>query len=806
MKVGIVAPSPVPLVIGGAHRLWDGLYAFINEHTGHDAELVKLPSPERTLPEIMASYERFTHLDVTEFDRIISTKYPAWMVDHPDHVVYVQHTLRGLYDTYHFTGLPERVDHPDPDLRDLQAFLRSTSGRGALPELFERVRRLLGYRGPDDPAFAFPGPLAREIVHYLDRAGLATSQIRRHFAISRTVARRRDYFPPGATVRALPHPTNLEGLHEGPYDYFFTASRLDGAKRLELLIAAMRHVRADVELRIAGTGPDEDRLRELAADDPRISFIGYVSSAELAELYAGALAVPFVPYDEDLGLITLEAFLCAKPVITCHDTGGPTELVVHGTSGLVTGTTPESLGGALDLLAGDRDLARTMGAAGLRIARQVTWERVASALLAEGTGPLPVTRRPDRDKVVVATTYGVHPPRGGGQLRTAEICAALADRFDVQVVSLLPADAGSVSLAVAEGVAETGVPKSPAHEQLERADSESVGWLSITDIAAARHLDRTPAFVEELERATADAVAVVVSHPYLFAAARAAAPSLPIVFDAQDVEYELKQRVLPRTPAGQRLLAVVERAEAQATRQAAIVAACSRADLDELRSRYGPPQRALHLANGVAVDAVPFVGPEMRAAARRRWLDRWPGAAALGTDSLALFLASWHPPNLDAAAIILQTALDHPRTAFLLAGSHCAYFERWRLPRNVVPLGMVSDAAKTQLLGCVDVALNPMVTGSGSNLKMLEYFAAGIPVVSTPFGARGIDAVAGVHYVEADIGRYSRTLGQVLANPTGLDDVVTAARALAEAYDWRALCRPLVDELARVLAGTAAVS
>ena len=31
---------------------------------------------------------------------VISTKYPAWAVKHRCHIVYLQHTLRGLYDTY----------------------------------------------------------------------------------------------------------------------------------------------------------------------------------------------------------------------------------------------------------------------------------------------------------------------------------------------------------------------------------------------------------------------------------------------------------------------------------------------------------------------------------------------------------------------------------------------------------------------------------------------------------------------------------------------------------------------------------
>ncbi|MGH2578944.1 MAG: glycosyltransferase family 4 protein, partial [Actinomycetota bacterium] len=87
MNIAIVAPSPVPHAIGGAERLWAGLLREINETSSHDAELIKLPNREGTLPDLVASYENFSRLDLSHFDMVISTKYPAWMVRHPHHIV-----------------------------------------------------------------------------------------------------------------------------------------------------------------------------------------------------------------------------------------------------------------------------------------------------------------------------------------------------------------------------------------------------------------------------------------------------------------------------------------------------------------------------------------------------------------------------------------------------------------------------------------------------------------------------------------------------------------------------------------------
>ncbi len=412
-----------------------GLATWIDAHTPHTAEVVMPPSPERDLVEVMASYEAWSSLDVDGYDLVVSTKYPSWMVDHPNHVVLMFHPLRGLYDTYGAAQQPWLSPSGDPDARRLLTLVRRPPERAALPEVFERFRELVAARGAADPLLRFLGPLAREAVHFLDRAGLDPSAVRRHFGISATVAVKRGYFPTGVRADVLVTPSNLEGLHEGRFDHLFTASRLDRPKRIDLLVAAMRHVPSDVKLLIAGTGPEEDRLRGLAAADPRIELVGHVTDRELVDLYADALAVAFVPADEDLGLITLEAQMSGKPVVTCSDSGGPTELVSHGVSGLVATPDPAALGAALATLVDSPALARRMGQEGRVRARTHTWEGVADAVLGAFDRPRVPSRRPGRPKVVVTSTFPVHPPLGGGQLRCHHLYGSLTRAVDVAALS-----------------------------------------------------------------------------------------------------------------------------------------------------------------------------------------------------------------------------------------------------------------------------------------------------------------------------------------------------------------------------------
>ena len=90
-----------------------------------------------------------------------------------------------------------------------------------------------------------------------------------------------------------------------------------------------------------------------------MTFTGAITERQLIDLYAGALAVVFPPFDEDYGYVTLEAFLARKPVITTTDAGGPLEFVDDGVTGLVCEPTPEALGAAIARLAA-RSAARAV--------------------------------------------------------------------------------------------------------------------------------------------------------------------------------------------------------------------------------------------------------------------------------------------------------------------------------------------------------------------------------------------------------------------------------------------------------------
>jgi glycosyltransferase involved in cell wall biosynthesis len=176
-------------------------------------------------------------------------------------------------------------------------------------------------------------------------------------------------------------------------------------------------------------------------------------------------------------------------------------------------------------------------------------------------------------------------------------------------------------------------------------------------------------------------------------------------------------------------------------------------------------------------------------------------------EHLAVFFGSWHPPNVDAAELLMEIAPALDRVAVLAVGRHGDALRNRPTPPNLVFTGAVSEQAKDRLLGAADVALNPMRIGSGTNLKLLEYLGWAIPVVSTPFGARGIDVVDGTHLRFAEPTDFAAAVHDVLADPSGAARRAEAARVLvAERYGWPNLGAHLagvIDELAEPGAATA---
>jgi len=188
-----------------------------------------------------------------------------------------------------------------------------------------------------------------------------------------------------ASTVLYPPPPEREYRCDGYDDYLFAVSRLAPLKRFDLLLRALAEpVAAGIRCVIAGEGGEMAALVRLRAQlglESRVQFAGQLSDTEMVAHLARCRAVAFVPWNEDYGFVTVEAFSCAKPVITVTDSGGPAELVTDGVTGAVVVPTPEALGAAISAVMRDRTRAIRMGEAGHAVVAPMTWDAAVRELV-----------------------------------------------------------------------------------------------------------------------------------------------------------------------------------------------------------------------------------------------------------------------------------------------------------------------------------------------------------------------------------------------------------------------------------------
>ena len=347
-----ICGAQVPFAHGGAERHVASLADELRRRA-FEVDVVTVPfswvPPRQVLRSAFAWRMLALQEDVTRpIDLVIATKFPSYMIQHPRKALWLIHQFRQAYD---LLGTPySDLDQTDEG-RDIVRLIREMDGR-------------------------------------------AIAECRPRFANARNTADRLRRFN-NLDAGVLYPPPPLDGHYEsGPYgDYLLGVGRLDRLKRVDLAIRALSHTRSPVRLRIVGTGPESEDLGRLVSElglAARVDWLGSVSDRDLLDLYAQSLGIVYVPFDEDYGYVTVEAFKSAKPVVTVADAGGVLEFVGEGQTGFVgNAEDPASLASAFDRLYEDRALTARLGAAGLQRVAAVTWDHVISSLTGVSHGGMP---------------------------------------------------------------------------------------------------------------------------------------------------------------------------------------------------------------------------------------------------------------------------------------------------------------------------------------------------------------------------------------------------------------------------------
>ena len=163
--------------------------------------------------------------------------------------------------------------------------------------------------------------------------------------------------------------------------------RLAPEKGIDVLLEAVRDLPVDVV--VAGTGPEEERLR--AAAPPNVRFLGYVDRDELPRLYADADVLAMPSRSDPWGMALNEGALAGLPLVSTDAAGAAHELIEDGVNGFrLPAGDAGALRDALRKLAEDAEFRRRSGRRSTELAARFTpaaWADEVAALAAALAAP-----------------------------------------------------------------------------------------------------------------------------------------------------------------------------------------------------------------------------------------------------------------------------------------------------------------------------------------------------------------------------------------------------------------------------------
>ena len=388
-----------------------------------------------------------------------------------------------------------------------------------------------------------------------------------------------------------------------------------------------------------------------------------------------------------------------------------------------------------------------------------------------------------------------YPPTSGAPLRTWQNIRVLATRGPVSVLSF--------------GPAVDGVDELPGVEDWEHVKDEEYPSGPAGTLARVRRLLRPMQFPLPNERVTSElndrlrrciartAPDVVVLSNWMHAFPEALRDMPSVVVDAHNIEaplYEEMQRAkaLPSLPMRLQF-ARYRRRERRLLRSAARVWVSSQEDAAAMARLDPSLAKPVLWPNVIDVDTYADVRTDVTAL---------PSELEPGRPTIIYIGYYAYPPNGRAALRLIERIL--PRVAVHVPGVRLLLVGRDPTSemsaaaaddRRIVITGRVVDTRP--YLRAATVCAVPLAEGGGTRLKIIEAFAAGVPVVSTTKGAEGLDVESGRHLLLADDdAAIADAVVEVLQRPAAYRQQADAAlRLTEERYSLATLTHALDDAL-----------
>ncbi|MBM3777538.1 MAG: glycosyltransferase [Acidimicrobiia bacterium] len=383
-----------------------------------------------------------------------------------------------------------------------------------------------------------------------------------------------------------------------------------------------------------------------------------------------------------------------------------------------------------------------------------------------------------RRDVLAVTSHLPWPLDSGGRLRTFHLLSAVAGHTSLRLVAGAHDAAGHQLDALADhGITVIPVPIDAGGWWREARRISSCGLQGTPYVLFGRH-DRAAmhrAVSDEVRRQPPDVL--YLDHLDAFAY-RHHAPGAAVVMDLHNVYSRVAVRLARDYPPWhplrwylEREARLLEQVEARAAAAADEVFTVSETECDEIARHRA--RRPVLVPNGVDCSRY----------------ETLPGGR-LTSEPVILFVGAlgW-PSNVEAVSFLATGALPAvrrtvPDARLVAVGRDPSPSVRRLSSQPGVTIAADVPDVRPYLEAAAVLAV-PLTSGGGTRLKILEAFAAGLPVISTPVGSEGLGARDGQHLLVRDRAAFADGLATLLGDRARGASLAAHARELARTrFDW----------------------
>ncbi|MFX0132460.1 MAG: glycosyltransferase family 4 protein [Candidatus Hodarchaeota archaeon] len=240
------------------------------------------------------------------------------------------------------------------------------------------------------------------------------------------------------------------------------------------------------------------------------------------------------------------------------------------------------------------------------------------------------------------------------------------------------------------------------------------------------------------------------------------------------------------------ILKIIKEKEKQALEMSDIIIVVSDEDKNILCDAYDVDKNSTFvIPNGVNASKIEIPTIKEKNVLKKKF--------GLSNKFIILFTGSNYFPNIEAVKYInnIIRNIKNENTLFLIAGSVGDHVKRIK-NKNIIYTGFVDNIEP--FFKMADIAINPVITGGGTNIKILEYMAYGLPVITTKFGARGLCITNNKNIIISKRTNFSCKIEELIYDEKKRQILTQEGKKLVNSYyDWKVLADKMLNIYNKIL-------